>query len=72
MKKFPPFRRLTPMVAVALAIAAVALTVAACGGSTTASSSSAPAVPGSPSLTPVAMTSASSSAPERASRRRST
>jgi phosphate transport system substrate-binding protein len=57
MKKLQPFRRLTPMIAAALAIAAVALTLAACGGSTTASSSSTPAVAASPSLTPVAMTS---------------
>ncbi len=56
MKKSQPFRRLTPMIAAALAIAAVALTVAACG-STTASSSSASAVPAAPTLTPVAMTS---------------
>ncbi len=57
MKKFQAFRRLTPMIAAALVVVAVALTAAACGGNTTSSSSNAPAVPGSPSLTPVAMTS---------------
>jgi len=57
MKKLLPSRRLTPMIAAALSVAAVALTVAACGGGATADSSSAPAVPGSPSLTPVALTS---------------
>jgi len=56
MKKLLPFRRFTPTIAAALTITAMALTVAACGG-TASSSSSAAAVPGAPSLTPVAMTS---------------